>query len=65
MAEERLSRLKGDMGYSKQSIDKVIEISGVDIKEIDIVVFAGHDFNVAQVLFNKNALFSIKDWVKE
>ena len=50
MAEERLSRLKSDMGYPKLAINKVLEISGVDPSEIDIVVFAGHLINVAQGL---------------
>ena len=65
IAEERLSRLKGDLGYPKQAIDKVLEISEVDPKEIDIVVFAGRLLNVAQILNKKTALFSTKDWVKE
>ena len=65
MAEERLSRLKSDMGYPRLAIDKVLQISGVDPREIDIVVFAGHLINVAQVLFKKDlklicSLFSNK-----
>ena len=65
MAEERLSRLKSDMGYPKLAIDKVLEISGVDPSEIDIVVFAGQLINVAQVLCKKLAVFTAKDWVTE
>ena len=65
MAEERLSRLKSDMGYPKLAINKVLEISGVDPSEIDIVVFAGHLINVAQGLCKKLAVFTTKDWVTE
>ena len=64
IAEERLSRLKGDMGYPKLAINRVLECQ-VEPEEIDIVAFTGHTINIAQTLVKKIALFSTKDWVKE
>ena len=65
MAEERLSRLKADMGYPYRSIDAVLKIAGVTPTEIDVVAFAGAQGNHFQRLFKMNALFSVKEWIRQ
>ena len=65
ISEERLSRIKSDSRYPKRAIDKVIEIAEIDPKKIDLVVFAGSAKYIWQSLYNKNAKFSIADWIKE
>ena len=67
MAEERLSRLKADMCYPKKSIDSVIRIAGIEPSDIDIVAFAGAQLGLYmfQCLYKMNALFSVRDWIKQ
>ena len=65
ISEERLTRIKSDSRYPKNAINKVIEIAGIIPKEIDLVVFAGNSRYIWQSLYNKNAMFSIEDWIKE
>ena len=65
IAEERLSRLKADMGYPRRAIDKVLKISGLGPKDIDIVAFAGESGYLFQSIANYNAVFSVEDWVKQ
>jgi predicted NodU family carbamoyl transferase len=43
MAEERLSRLKADMGYPRRAIESVMKYSGTSAEEIDVVAFAGRE----------------------
>jgi len=65
VAEERLSRLKADMGYPRQSVHKVLELSGVKPAEIDYVAFAGQKGSALQIINKINALFSVQDWVAQ
>jgi carbamoyltransferase len=65
MAEERLSRLKSDMGYPRRSIDAVIEIAGIRPEDIDVVAVAGQSGNLFKAVYKHNALFKVKDWIKQ
>lgn len=65
IAEERLSRLKADMGYPKKSIDAVLAVSGLSAEDIDIVAFAGEKGHPFQRLYKMNALFKVKDWIRQ
>jgi len=65
MGEERLSRIKADMGYPRQSIDNVLSIAGVKATDIDMVAFAGQSGYLFQTLYKCNASLSIQDWVKQ
>jgi carbamoyltransferase len=65
ISEERLSRLKADMGYPKRSIDAVLDICGLEPSDIDMVAFAGLQGTVLPRLYKMNALFSVKDWIRQ
>ncbi|MEQ8667391.1 MAG: carbamoyltransferase C-terminal domain-containing protein [Rhodospirillales bacterium] len=65
IAEERLSRLKADSRFPARAIKKVLAIAGVDPREVDLVVFAGNSSLIWQTLYNKAAVFSVQDWLKE
>ena len=65
ISEERLSRLKADSGYPKRSINKVLEITKIKPSEIDLVALAGFSNGLFQAIYKPNALFSVKDWIKQ
>jgi carbamoyltransferase len=65
MAEERLSRLKADMGYPLHSINSVLKITGIAPEEIDIVAFAGRMGTPFQRLYKMNATFGVGDWIEQ
>ncbi|MEP0942327.1 MAG: carbamoyltransferase C-terminal domain-containing protein [Rhizobiaceae bacterium] len=65
IAEERLSRLKADMGYPKRSIDAVLSLSGLEPDEIDIVAIASRKMTPFQTLYKMNAVFKTKDWIRQ
>lgn len=65
ISEERLSRLKADIGYPQKSIDAVLALSGVAPDEIDMVAFAGRAGYVLPRLYKINALFKVKDWIRQ
>lgn len=65
MAEERLSRLKADMGYPRLSIDAVLRITGIAAEEIDIIAFAGQMGAPFQRLYKMNASFGVADWIEQ
>jgi carbamoyltransferase len=65
IAEERLSRLKADMGYPRRAIDRVLEITGISAGEIDHVAFAGREGDPLQRLYKMNATFGVQDWIEQ
>lgn len=65
IAEERLSRLKADMGYPRRSIDAVLRICGLTPKDINLVAFAGQAGYVLPRIYKINALFTVKDWIRQ
>jgi carbamoyltransferase len=65
ISEERLTGIKADAGYPKNSIDKVLEIADIKPREIDIVAIAGYDNGLFQAIYKPGALFSIEDWIEQ
>jgi len=65
IAEERLSRLKSDMGYPRRAIDSVLATAGISPEEIDLVAMAGEKSNPLQRLYKLNASFSVADWIEQ
>lgn len=65
ISEERLSRLKADIGYPRRAIDAVLDICGISPEEIDLVAFAGQAGYVLPRLYKINALFKVRDWIHQ
>lgn len=65
IAEERLSRLKSDGRYPRRAIEAVLHVAGVDASEIDVVAFASKSDWIWQTLYNRQARFSIANWIDE
>ena len=65
LAEERLSRLKADMGYPTQAVASALEIAGVHPREVDRVVFAGRAGSAFMRIYKRTALFEISDWLEQ
>jgi len=63
--EERLSRLKNDFGFPKQSIDYCLEYAGIEPKQIDHVAMVTTNLPLAQVVVKREALFSMDDYIRE
>lgn len=65
VAEERLSRLKSDMGYPKQAIEAVLDIANISASDIDYIAFAGTTGYWFPVLYKIIAKFSVSDYVRQ
>ena len=65
MSEERLTRLKADMGYPRRAIDAVLRLANVTPEEIDVVAIAGQKDTAFQRLYKMNALLKVKDWIRQ
>ena len=65
VAEERLTRLKADMGYPRRSIDAVLKASGTAAEDVDVVAFAGREGGAYPRVNKQNALFSVHDWIRQ
>lgn len=65
ISEERLSRLKADIGYPRRAIDAVLDTCGIRPEDIDLVAFAGRAGYVLPRLYKINALFTVKDWIRQ
>ena len=63
VAEERLSRLKTDCGYTKKAIEAVIKIANIKKEDIDLVAFAGTKAGLFYTITKPAAKFSINDWI--
>lgn len=65
MSEERLSRVKADMGYPRRSIDAVLRLAGIAPNDIDVVAIAGQRDTAFQRLYKISALFKVQDWIRQ
>ncbi len=65
IAQERLSRLKADEGYPREAIDSVLSMSGMKASDIDVVAFSGNPSSPFLRILKYNALFKVKDRVKQ
>lgn len=63
--EERFTGLKGCYGYPENAITACLKSAGIDAKQIDEVVLASHNWNPVLTRIQRNANFSVDDWVKE
>jgi len=65
ISEERLSRIKADMGYPVMAIERILKTVDISPQDIDIVAFAGASGNAFQRLYKPNAVFSVRDWISQ
>ncbi|MHA1564239.1 MAG: carbamoyltransferase C-terminal domain-containing protein [Alphaproteobacteria bacterium] len=65
VAEERLNKLKSASGYPRQAIDAVIDLAGIDPLQVDSIAFTQRSDWIWKNTLNKNAKFSIQDWIEE
>lgn len=65
MQEERATRLKGDYGYPKHSIDFCLEFPGLKREEIDYVCIPSRGWNPVLIKLKRNANFETSDWIRE
>ncbi len=63
--EERLSRLKMDLGYPRRAIQYCLDYAGITPDEIDHVAMVTENLPFAQVVVKREALFSMEDYIKE
>lgn len=65
IAEERISRLKADVGYPRRSIEAVLRVSGVKPDQIDAVALASKRTLAFGQLYKQHALFSVQEWIRQ
>jgi carbamoyltransferase len=63
--EERLTRLKNDMGYPKLSIEYCLSEANISPDEIDYVAMATNNLPFGQVAVKREATFSVSDHIFE
>src|SRR5262249_29916179 len=63
--EERFTGLKGDYGYPAHAIAFCLRQASLDAKDIDFVALATHSVNPVLTHIQRNANFSVQDWVTE
>jgi len=64
-AEERFTRLKMDMAYPKNAIEFCLDFTGIDPSELDYVALSTEKDVPETFMVNRNATFSVDDFVKE
>lgn len=64
-AQERFTRLKGDMGFPDKSIDFCLQYTGFKGGDFDTIVLPSRFLNYNIIRFKREALFSTDDWLKE
>jgi carbamoyltransferase len=65
VAEERLTRLKADIGFPKLAIEEAMRLAGITTSDIDHVAIAGAKSNMFLRLYKRDAVFSVQDWVRQ
>lgn len=63
--EERLSRLKNDLGYPERAIDYCLTASGITPDEIDYVAMVTENLPFGQVAVKREATFTVEDHLRE
>lgn len=64
-AEERLTRLKSDMGYPRLAVEFCLAHAGIGGDALDAVAFASLNAPAAHIRIKREATFSVRDWVDE
>lgn len=65
ISEERFSRIKNDERYPRRAIEVVLKAAGLQASDLDVVAFAGTDFDAKSVLVHKYSGFSVQDRLRE
>ncbi len=63
--EERLSRLKNDLGYPARSIDYCLSEAGITPDEVDYVAMVTENLPLGQIAVKREATFSVEDHLRE
>ena len=65
IAEERLNRIKGFVGYPKLAIEKVLKIANIKSKDLNHIVIASYNAGLFQLFMKPTCLWSPKDWIDQ
>lgn len=65
IAEERLNRIKGFVGYPKMAIEKVLKIANIKSEDLDYVVIASYNAGLFQLFLKPTCAWSPKDWIDQ
>ncbi|MDC0476541.1 carbamoyltransferase [Alphaproteobacteria bacterium] len=65
IAEERLSRIKTDSGFPVKSLKKLLQDTGINSHEIDLVAFSSSSKFIWHNVLKKHAKFAVDDWIQE
>jgi len=63
--EERLSRLKNDLGYPRRAIQACLDLAGIQPARIDHVAMVTENLPLGQVAVKREATFSVGDHIRE
>ncbi len=63
--EERLSRLKNDLGYPTRAINYCLNYAGISVEEIDHVAMVTENLPLGQVAVKREATFTVEDHLRE
>ncbi|MBF0168517.1 MAG: carbamoyltransferase [Alphaproteobacteria bacterium] len=63
--EERLSRLKNDLGYPRRAIESCLDQEGIRSDQIDHVAMVTKNLPLGQVAVKREATFSVEDHIRE
>ncbi len=63
--EERLSRLKNDLGYPARAINYCLNYAGISVEEIDHVAMVTENLPLGQVAVKREATFTVEDHLRE
>lgn len=64
-AEERLSKVKMEMGYPKLAIDFCLDFAKINSNDLDKIVIVSENDPPDQYIVNRISSFSVSDFVKE
>ena len=65
ISEERLSKIKNDERYPKQSIDYILKKYNLSTKDINLICFVSKLWSPTWMLIRRYTKFDIKDFLKE
>jgi len=65
VSEERMTRKKVEYGFPQQAIEKCLEITGIDKRDIDRVAIATIQLPPHYMAIKRDTYFSIKDYIRE
>ena len=63
--EERLTRLKSDVGYPRRAVEFCLDFAGITPDQLDAVAFASVKAPASHIRIKREATFSVRDYVDE